>query len=112
MIALLEVAEWRAKRAARNTGIAMFAAILILFGVVFISIALWLLLAEMRTPTFAAFVIGLSYFGLGILILGILAIRKPRQLPPRMSSQVGVASLVEGFLIGMSAAQNRGQSRR
>ena len=108
-------AEAAVQRKLRGTAFSFVGILFILVGLGFLSAAVWIVLAEMRSPLFAATVIGGGLTGLGLIFLGIAkAVSTPPKAPEKKlgtkdTSDIPLAELVEGFLIGLEAGR---KSRR
>lgn len=59
------------ENAARKTALVSASALLATVGAAFLTGAAWLLLVELRSPLFAATVIGGIFFGLALLVLAL-----------------------------------------
>jgi hypothetical protein len=68
--------------AGRRAALGFGAAVLLLIGLAFLTVAAWLALAALRDPLFAALVIGLVYLGLGLILLAMAGRRAPPPPPP------------------------------
>ena len=93
-------------------------AILMMVGLAFLTVSLWLHLSLVYGTIFAATVIGTAYFGVGLLILGIAAAGE-KPLPPDEHPPVHVnkrpppadgPAIIEAFLYGMQAGTNARKS--
>ncbi|MBV0912051.1 hypothetical protein [Anianabacter salinae] len=101
----------KAQGAARRAALSVFACVLMLVGVIFLGVAAWLVLVELRDPTFAALVMGGVFVGLGLVVLGITSMLKPRVpvAAPPPTNAVTLAALIEAFTLGLGAARSRGR---
>lgn len=106
---MIEPYVTRARYAARRTAYSAFAMVLLIIGLVFLTVAAWLVLVELRDPTFAALVLGGVFVGLSLVIFAISAMTKPKPpvVAPPPSNAVTLAALIEAFTIGMGAARAR-----
>jgi len=104
----LDSAAAKAERKAKKGAAGFAAALLVGVGLGFLTVAAWLVLAQMQGPIFAATILGCAYAGLGISALGLLAFNGParRASPPAPQPQdLSIAAVMEAFLVGMSAGQ-------
>ncbi|MBY5972028.1 phage holin family protein [Pseudooceanicola marinus] len=103
------------RRMALRAGASIVGAILMLVGLGFFTVALWILLVEMRDPLFAATVLGGIYLGVGLIVLA-LAMRHPRRkLPygyppaaPAPPAGVGAAGVPGATMPGLMGALMQG----
>ncbi|MHA6343989.1 phage holin family protein [Roseivivax sp. CAU 1761] len=87
---------------------------LLLIGIGFLAIALWILLAELGGALFAAVVMGFLFLAAGFILLGVgrLLARLRAPLPAaRATARSPLLQLVEGFVIGLEAGR-RTKSRK
>lgn len=103
-----------AARTARRAGLLCGGAVLMIVGLAFLTVSLWLHLSLVYGAVFAATVLGTAYFGIGLLIIGIAAAGE-RRMPPEDHPPVHVnkrpppadgPAIVEAFLYGMQAGTN------
>lgn len=108
--------EQKVEAAARKAVLISASALLALVGSAFLTGAGWLVLVELRSPTFAATVIGAAYFGLALVGFGLSARTAKRKVAPHAAAQDlnGLSPLqlvVVSFLQGIEqGARNKRQS--
>ena len=88
------------KLSLRRAGFGLGGAFLMLIGAGFLTVAAWIALAEAGGAQLAALVIGLAYFGLG-LVIAALGTRRPRVPPP--TPGVSMSGLSAAFAQGFGA---------
>lgn len=103
----------------RRSAFAAGGAVFILIGIGFLSVAGWIVLADMRDPVFASLVFGAVFFGIGLIFLG-LSRRSFRASDMKAAAQAGavakshevraaVPSMAQAFMVGLnSGLQRRG----
>ncbi len=115
MIKLFEGIGQEARATARAAAVSFAAMVLILIGVGFLTVALWMFITIHESALFAATAIGALYCAVGFIVLAInLSGRKtirdtgtPReapQAPPEPRDPI--AQVVEGFMIGLQAGRS------
>lgn len=99
------------RRAARTAMLSAGAAIMLLIGLLFLTLAAWLYLVTVTTPMTAALILGAGYFGIGFLLLAIAGsgneTRRSRRAAeePAAHEPDGPKNLVMAFLAGITAGQ-------
>ena len=99
------------RRAARTAMLSAGAAIFLLIGLLFLTLAAWLCLVTVTTTLTAALILGAAYFGVGFLLLALAgadgnASRQPQQQEAQVSTEHdGLKNLVMAFLAGITAGQ-------
>ena len=93
-----------ARMAARRTAFGLGAALMLLVGLAFLTVAAWLALSAARDALFAATVIGAGYFGLGLILLALSARRGSHHTP----RPVAASSPAEATLQGLAGAFMQG----
>ncbi|MGB3246202.1 MAG: phage holin family protein [Sulfitobacter sp.] len=99
--------EQKVQRAARKGAAFSAAGVLAIVGVAFLTAAGWMVLSELRSPVFAATVIGLIYIGAAAIAVAI-GLKKPDNFSATASGkrqpasdlsplQLVVLSFVQGF---------------
>ncbi len=103
-----------ARRTSRAVAFSLAGAVFLMIGVGFLTMALWLMLEEVRDAVFAAQVIGSLYVAAGLIFFAISSFQKRRyRYPPPGYAAAPVdplMRLIEGFLMGLDAG--RRSSRR
>ena len=106
----------RVSRAFKRGAGGVFAGLLMLIGLVFLSIAAWIVLVASHGTMMAAVIFGCAFVGLGIVILaGLMMTSRPRahhaHPPHRKPDMVDdYVRLAEGFAAGLRAGRRtRGQ---
>lgn len=109
--------EKKVEAAARKAALFSASAFLALVGGAFLTGAAWLVLVEMRSPTFAATVIGAAYFGLALVgfAVGSSTTKRPVVQPTPDQDLNGLSPLqlvVVSFLQGIEqGARSRRKSQ-
>jgi|TARA_R100000655_G_scaffold87095_1_gene127238 fatty acid desaturase len=109
--AVMQHLRGSARRAARTAMLSAGAAILLLIGLLFLTLAAWLYLVTVTTAMTAALILGAAYFGVGFLLLALAGSdgSAPRHAPdqgePAASEHDGLKNLVMAFLAGITAGQ-------
>lgn len=114
---MLGAIEEKAAQVGRRAALGLCATLLITVGLAFATVALWIVLAAVLSTLHAAAIIGLVYFGLGLILLGIMMnsgstpkhnleptpreVRKADSAPP----------LVQAFLYGLQAGSDASKTR-
>lgn len=99
------------RRAVRTAMLSAGAAIFLLIGLLFLTLAAWLYLITVTTTLTAALILGAAYFGVGFLMLalagsdGSTARQAPQQEEPTSAEHDGLKNLVMAFLAGITAGQ-------
>lgn len=102
-------------RMIRRAGYSLGAVILMSIGAAFLTVAAWIYLAQTHDALFAALVIGLVYFGFGLIFLALGARTRPVPMahsasapPPAAASMTGlIAALMQGVGAGVAAGAAR-----
>ena len=108
--------EKKVEAAARKAAIFSASAFLALVGGAFLTGAAWLVLVELRSPTFAATVIGAAYFGLALVgfAVGSSSPKRPtvQQAPEQeLHGLTPLQLVVVSFLQGLEqGARNKRKS--
>ncbi|ETX28792.1 hypothetical protein [Roseivivax isoporae] len=115
-MALLAQYEAILRRKAQAAAFSLTGIVFLGLGTVFLTAALWMVLAELRDPKFAAQVIGAGFVALGFLFLGIGRIIGRRRVvvaPVTTGAAVAlpIAQIVEGFVLGMNAGRRTRRGR-
>ena len=103
---------------ARRTAIGTAGIVCALTGLAFLTSAAWMALSALRDAQFAALVIGLGYLGLGAILLGFSAARRPvpaRRIddaPSAFGGNSPAVALAAAFAEGLSAGAAAGKRRR
>ena len=98
-------------RALRTAMLSAGAALFLLIGLLFLTLAAWLYLITVTTTLTAALILGAVYFGMGFLLLAIAgsdgeaAAQPSRQEDSAASDHDGLKNLVMAFLAGITAGQ-------
>ncbi len=102
--------NYTAKTMALRSALGLFGAVMLLVGIGFLTAAGWIGLRLVATPLDAALIIGGSFAGLGILVLLIARIARPRRpvvAPPAMTTQSAqvqaFATIAAAFVQGVGA---------
>lgn len=99
---------------ARRAGIKLFvgiiASVLVVLGLAFLTVALWILVTDAFGTLVGAAVLGAGFIGLGVisLLLGTVRRRTPPPPPPPAYSSpqsASIVALVEAFMVGMRAGK-------
>ncbi|MFG6517949.1 phage holin family protein [Sulfitobacter sp. 1A13496] len=99
------------RRALRTAMLSAGAALFLLIGLLFLTLAAWLYLITVATPLTAALILGAVYFGIGFLLLAMAgsdseaAAQKPREEEHASPEHDGLKNLVMAFLAGITAGQ-------
>ena len=99
------------RRALRTAMLSAGAALFLLIGLLFLTLAAWLYLITVTTALTAALILGAVYFGVGFLLLAMAgsnrapAAQAPRQEDPSATEHDGLKNLVMAFLAGITAGQ-------
>lgn len=104
--------ELRLQRAARNLAAFSIAGILAGVGIAFLTVAAWITLAEMRSDSFAALVIGTGYVGAALIALAIGLRRRPRVVPAAYPTAAPIAGLSPVQMVVVSFLQGLEQGRQ
>lgn len=113
---MLAAITLRAKHAARKAALSTGAAICLLIGAAFLTVAGWIALVELTSTLHAALILGALWVGVGFLLLALAQLRPRVKLPPAEAAPgLGRASLgasagaglVEAFIFGFEAARGR-----
>lgn len=117
---MLAAITLRAKHAARKAALSTGAAICLLIGAAFLTVAGWIALVELTSTLHAALILGALWVGVGFVLLALAQLRPRVKLPPaeaapglgRASLGAGLgasagAGLVEAFIFGFEAARGR-----
>ncbi len=100
--------EYRIKHAIRSGLTQLISALVAVFfivaGLLCLLVALWIALADAHGAVFAALVTSGALMGLGLVVLAVGLLMRPRPLPPAPPA-FPVAELVAAFLQGMQAAR-------
>lgn len=98
------------RRAARTAMLSATAALSLLIGLLFLTLAAWLYLVTVTTTTIAALILGAAYLGVGFLLLAIAG--SEGRSAPRHAEEShenaehdGLKNLVLAFLGGITAGQ-------
>ncbi|QPM90348.1 phage holin family protein [Pseudooceanicola algae] len=102
-------------RIVRKAGYSAGAIVMMLIGLGFLTGAAWLYLVEIRSPLFAALVIGGAYFGIGLVLAALANVDRPVPMahrashePPAAGSSAGlIAALLQGIGAGIAAGGAR-----
>lgn len=95
------------RSAALRLVFAVVAAGLIVAGLVFLGVALWLTLEARGGTVFAAGILGGVALGLGFVILAVGVAYRPR---PPVAPPLGASELMAAFMSGYTAAQGPGRA--
>ncbi|MFG6589914.1 phage holin family protein [Sulfitobacter sp. 1A12157] len=99
------------RRALRTAMLSAGAALFLLIGLLFLTLAAWLYLITVTTALTAALILGAVYFGIGFLLLAMAgadaegAAPPSRPKDPATSEHDGLKNLVMAFLAGITAGQ-------
>ena len=99
------------RRVLRTAMLSAGAALFLLIGLLFLTLAAWLYLITVTTALTAALILGAVYFGFGFLLLAMAgsdrapAAQAPRQEDPSATEHDGLKNLVMAFLAGITAGQ-------
>ena len=100
--------EYRIRMAIRSGLTQLISALVAIFfivaGLLCLLVALWVSLAEAHGTVFAALVTGGALLGLGLVVLAIGLLLRPRPLPPA-APVFPVADLIAAFMQGMQASR-------
>ncbi len=116
-MALIAHAQAVAARKMRGAAISIVGLVFILSGTGLLSVALWIVLAELRDALFATLVMGGGLFAIGLIFLGIgqIVARRPVVVASHSAAPqtagLPVVQLIEGFLIGLDAGR-RSKTRK
>ena len=110
--------EVKLERAARKLAAFSIAGVLAAVGISFLTVAAWIALAELRSDSFAALIIGGIYLGAALIVLAIGLARPRRVVPaayPAASPMAGLSPLqtvVLSFLQGLEQGRQSVRVRR
>jgi len=95
-----------AARAGRKAALGLAAITFLTVGLAFLTAAAWMMLSELLSAYHAAAYIGMAYFGIGLIILGISAsrgedVQETHTAPPQPAASG--PPLVSAFLHGLNA---------
>ncbi|MEX3316102.1 phage holin family protein [Sulfitobacter sp. PS-8MA] len=99
------------RRAARTAMLSVGAAIMLLIGLLFLTLAAWLFLITIASAMTAALILGALYLGIGFIMLAMAgaedraAPSKPSAKAPSAQEHDGGKNLAMAFLAGLSAGQ-------
>lgn len=118
MTGLISDLRSRARLAARAAAFTIVGVVFALTGLAFLTVALWVLLANYESTLVAATVIGLMYLFLGLAFLLIGGSKKtvpvqaqPAAQPPQPSVDPFLR-MAEGFAMGLQAGRSARRPRR
>lgn len=105
------------RRAGRLVFFGLIGAVLLLAGIGFLSVAVWVSLQAALGTVAAALIlgVGLSVLGAGMFLLGTMLRRTPPPPPPVPAPSPGAAGLlvlIEAFIGGVRAARRGPKPRR
>lgn len=107
---LMDHLRGRLRRAARAAMLSATAALMLLIGLMFLTLAAWLYLITVTSTLGAALILGAAYLGVGFLLLAIAG--SGAQAPPAQAEEShtssehdGLKNLVLAFLGGITAGQ-------
>ncbi|SLN14428.1 hypothetical protein AQS8620_00230 [Aquimixticola soesokkakensis] len=101
-----------AAEAARKTALTLVGAVFGTVGLAFLTVAAWLVLAEIQTTQFAALVIGLAYLGVAGVLIALASSgrsKPPVPVAPAVPENP-MASVIAAFLQGAQAGAQTGAS--
>ncbi|WP_245964136.1 phage holin family protein [Roseovarius spongiae] len=108
---MVDAVSRQAREAVAMTALGLAGGLLLIVGMAFLTVALWIFLAAAESALIAALVIGLLYVGLGLILFAVASARRRRAerraalaaaQTPKSSPLMQVA---EGFAIGMQAGR-------
>lgn len=121
---IMRLIEARAAEAARRATFGAVGIVLVLVGLGFLLVALWILLVNLTDAQTASLVIGAVLTGTGLIFLAV-ALSKPRhrivkagvaqQQPLNRSAAAnadGLPAVAQAFLVGLQAGINADQRKR
>jgi hypothetical protein len=107
--------ERKVERAARKGAALSAAGLLAMVGLAFLTTAGWMVLTELRSPLFAASIIGAVYVGLAAIVLAI-GLKKPdhshHKSQPKSAQGVDTSDLTPLQLVVLSFIQGFEQGRQ
>lgn len=104
-------AKQAAARTVRKTVIGLGAGLCLLAGAAFLTLAAWLFLITVTTTLNAALIIGGTYFGLGLILVGVASAdsssdRQESQSAQQDSNDHVVPKLIAAFMTGLQAGRS------
>lgn len=103
------------REAARSATLGVLGTVLVLVGLAFLTVALWLYLVTVGSALLAALIIGALYCAVGFILLALAssrgraraeAERLAAAAPPPPDTRAPFVQLAEGFAIGMQAGRS------
>ncbi len=105
----------KATRTAQTAVLGLFASICLSVGLMFLTVAAWLLLITVTTALMTAFILGGIYFGIGLVLLAVISMRSRERRKERAAAAAYAAkspdpaanftSLIAAFMTGLSAGK-------
>lgn len=102
--------ERKVERAARKAAAFSVGGLLATVGAAFLTLAGWLVLVELRSEVFAAFVIGAVYIGAAAIVMALGTARRPAAETAAPSSQTADLSPMQ--MVAVSFLQGLEQGRQ
>lgn len=117
---LLDRARYRARIASRRIAYMAIGGFLVLIGLVFMAVALWITMADIYGTRATAVIAGLTCMGIGFLTIAF-SYHRPRTIRTDATSDAGrvppdptaltAATLVNAFVVGLKAGRYRSSRR-
>lgn len=108
---LIQRAEDSAARTARKAALGLGAGIFMVVGVGFLTVAAWMLISALLSPLHAATIIGATFLGVGLILVGFAASKtsdtvapEPKQGPSRPAEEM-LPQMVAAFMSGIQAGR-------
>ncbi|SFR39700.1 phage holin family protein [Litoreibacter janthinus] len=103
---MFKTLEYKAKSAARGFALSAFGGLMLAVGVAFLTVAAWIYLTALADTLTAATAIGLTYVGIGFVVMALAGSRKQADESHgtvHAHQQQSSPPLMQAFLQGMQA---------